>query len=573
MIKTGNKSFFFPALVVLLFCLVVLFPTPEGLALDGADVALYNDSTAPPGQAGAWQYGITALKNMLNWIGLTCEEINYTHINSSPQNFSGLYKVILFPGGNAYWYNYWISLAGKERIRDFVAGGGGYFGICAGAYFACDRIVWENQTYDDGLIVAGAYFAGDRTVWENQTYDGAFMDNTYGQRTGYDLDLYPGTGIGPINGIADWETVGYNMTTLDFAINNTVLTGYRYNLPPASEDILYYGGPYFLTDEGAKVESLATYEYNGKTAFVAFRYGAGKVVLCGPHPEIEEDSDRDGITFTEMTRKAEMEDNGSDWELAEDLLKWLIYADKSVDGGDYNGDGTSDLAVFRPSSGLWAIRNLTRVYFGDSSDIPAAGDYNGDGTDEPAVFRPATGLWGIYKNTRIYFGAAGDSAVPGDYDGDGTSETGIFRGGSGLWALRGSTRVYFGTTGDTTAGGDYDGDGSRDIALFRRSSGLWALKNISRFYFGCSHDRLVPGDYDGDGTWEAGIFRPSTGLWAIRKITRCYFGGGSDEPVPGDYDGDSEDDPGIFRDYSGLWALRGMSRIYYGAGGDIPVTR
>ncbi len=35
-----------------------------------------------------------------------------------------------------------------------------------------------------------------------------------------------------------------------------------------------------------------------------------------------------------------------------------------LDSGDYDGDGISDIAIFRPNSGLWAVRGLGRVYFG-----------------------------------------------------------------------------------------------------------------------------------------------------------------------------------------------------------------
>ena len=47
---------------------------------------------------------------------------------------------------------------------------------------------------------------------------------------------------------------------------------------------------------------------------------------------------------------------------------YIIY-DRS-NNGDYNGDGTSNIAIFRVGSGLWAIRGITRVYFGTSGDIP-----------------------------------------------------------------------------------------------------------------------------------------------------------------------------------------------------------
>jgi len=37
---------------------------------------------------------------------------------------------------------------------------------------------------------------------------------------------------------------------------------------------------------------------------------------------------------------------------------------------DFDGDGKGDIAIYRPSSGLWAVRGITRVYFGRSGDIP-----------------------------------------------------------------------------------------------------------------------------------------------------------------------------------------------------------
>jgi len=244
-----------------------------------------------------------------------------------------------------------------------------------------------------------------------------------------------------------------------------------------------------------------------------------------------------------------------------------------IDFGDYNGDGTSDIAAFFPSSGLWAIRSVTRCYFGREDDTPVAGDYNGDGTAEIAVFRGSDGLWAVRGITRSYFGDFRDIPVPADYDGDGRTEFAIFRGESGLWAIYGLTRRYFGAEGDLPNPGDYDGDGTAEIALFRNSSGLWAIQAMSRFYFGFADDIPVPADYDGDWMIDPAIFRTAVGLWAIRDGSRCYFGAAKDIPVPADYDGDGYVEIGVFRGGSNLWAIRDMIRCYFGGSGGKPVVK
>jgi parallel beta-helix repeat protein len=245
----------------------------------------------------------------------------------------------------------------------------------------------------------------------------------------------------------------------------------------------------------------------------------------------------------------------------------------SVDSGDYDGNGTSEIAIFRRSSGMWSVRNLTRVYFGNSTDALVPADYNGDGTSDIAIFRENGGMWSVRNLTRFFLGGTEDQPVPGDYNDGGIAKAGIFRPSSGLWSIRNLTRVYLGSAGDAVIPGYYNADHAKDIAIFRGSGGMWSVRNITRFYFGASTDALVPGDYNGVGKWEGGIFRGSTGLWSIRNVTRIYLGSTGDWALPADYNGDGADHAAIFRDSVSLWSVRNVTRVYFGDSGDIPVTR
>jgi len=240
-------------------------------------------------------------------------------------------------------------------------------------------------------------------------------------------------------------------------------------------------------------------------------------------------------------------------------------------GGDYDGDGASDPAIFRPSSGLWSVRDLTRFYFGGASDLPAPSDFSGGGTSSAAVFRPSTGLWSVRDLTRFYLGSSRDWALPGDY-GAGPSAA-VFRPATGLWSIRDQTRVFFGGDSSLPVPADYDGDGTREIAVFQPALSRWAVRGLTGIYFGQASDEPVPSDCDGDGTDEAAIFRPSAGLWAIRGVTGVYLGGSDDRPAPGRYGGPPADLPAIFRPATGLWSIRDLTRFFFGSSSDLPASR
>jgi hypothetical protein len=94
---------------------------------------------------------------------------------------------------------------------------------------------------------------------------------------------------------------------------------------------------------------------------------------------------------------------------------------------------------------------------GSAGDVPVRGDYDGDGMTDITVWRASTGRWYILQSSlglnpalarAIHWGAAleGDVPVAGDYDGDGRTDIAVWRGPTGFWFIRHSSTGY-GTSG------------------------------------------------------------------------------------------------------------------------------
>ena len=274
---------------------------------------------------------------------------------------------------------------------------------------------------------------------------------------------------------------------------------------------------------------------------------------------------------------------------------------------DFDGDGKTDLSVFRPSEGNWYLNNSTAgfsvLHWGISTDTLIPGDFDGDGKADTAVFRPSNtaGTSDFYiLNSNGFtvsgaeWGVVGDIAVGGNFDGDAKSDIAIFRPSNATWYIINSsngsnTIAPFGVNGDIPVSMDSENDGKTNLAVFRPSNNTWYIarnsgvpsNNFDAIPFGSAGDKLVPADYDNDNKTDIAVYRPSTGQWIIRKssdstTTFTNFGISTDIPVPGDYDGDGQDDIAVYR--NGTWYINrstsGMLTQNFGLSTDkaIPAT-
>lgn len=274
---------------------------------------------------------------------------------------------------------------------------------------------------------------------------------------------------------------------------------------------------------------------------------------------------------------------------------------------DYDRSNSTDWSFWNPANGDWSRRTLATqegpptaeetVNWGLESfgDIPTPGDFDGDGITDRAVYRNSTGYWYIRRSSDLVwfvfrFGLTGDKPVAADYDGDSITDIAVWRPSDGNWYVwrmgpQQFWAVHFGSDGDKPTPADYDGDLKTDVAVFRPSTGVWYYLKSSNNEFGVTvwgvaTDKPIPADYDGDGKADIAVFRESNNFAYILKSTDqtpTYFGFGvaGDVIQVGDYDGDYVADLGVYRPSNRTWwtsAFPFGAAQTYGADGVIPTS-
>lgn len=272
-----------------------------------------------------------------------------------------------------------------------------------------------------------------------------------------------------------------------------------------------------------------------------------------------------------------------------------------IQSSDFDGDGRSDYAVFRPSTGQWFIRysstgSTTSIYWGLQGDIPVPANVSGDARAELIVFRPSNGTWYIRNSDgtsrSVQWGTNGDHPVPMDWNGDGKAELAVYRppvvGGTpyGMWYILASdgltyTWVEWGEYGDCPMVGDFDGDKKTDLAQFRGTTGTWYIAfgkgGSIASQWGAWGD--IPIVQKNAGKHLLTVWRPGNNTFYSKNVvtgatSSLTWGEPGDIPRMADTDGNGNDELMIWRPRDGKWWNQGRGTIVqWGLPGDISMSR
>jgi hypothetical protein len=152
-------------------------------------------------------------------------------------------QVVVFTGGRGSIQGEALQEEGRQIVRDFVAAGGGYIGVCAGAYLALQG----ELEYHKIAIVAGRNFSGD--AWRRG------LATTVVEEVG-------GEGIHRI-----------------FYANGPIFAPVTHPVLPPYIPLALYRSDVYRAAYGTSAGEMP-----GTPAILAAVYGRGRIVLFSPNP-------------------------------------------------------------------------------------------------------------------------------------------------------------------------------------------------------------------------------------------------------------------------------------------------
>jgi hypothetical protein len=204
-------------------------------------------------------------------------------------------------------------------------------------------------------------------------------------------------------------------------------------------------------------------------------------------------------------------------------------------GGDYDGDGKSDLFLYEPAQHQWRIRTATAALFtvpmGMVGDLPVLMDVDADGRTDLGTWRPTSGQFRVLRSTTSTWqtanlGSGGDIPVPGDYVGGTADDFAVFRPWTGTWiVIDGEDATVhtrqLGEIGDIPVPADFDGDGKVDLAVWRSGDGWHSINMdgtgaIDYAGFAWADGTPLAADFTGDGVVDRSLVTFTIADWEIR---------------------------------------------------------
>lgn len=210
-------------------------------------VLIYNDrGVSPESYRETWKMCLR-LATKKDWIIKT---VSADIINHEPWESEA--NLLIIPGGRETPYSEDLQEKGGQRIKDFVAAGGSYLGICAGAYYAASRIIFEKGHPEHEII------------------------------TERSLGLYSGEAEGPAYGLGKFQYQSEEGA-------RTALIK-RSDAKDLTIPTYFNGGCWFHShQEDNNTQIIARYAdiENEPAAIISCQYGKGRVCLSGVHFEYD----------------------------------------------------------------------------------------------------------------------------------------------------------------------------------------------------------------------------------------------------------------------------------------------